>query len=154
MSDSEIRNNQDMEMKKLEKMEEEKKKKEREEKEKQFLEEKRKRDEEKIQKEESQLFNQILPDEPDDNNPNKCVIKFRFPDGQKNVERKFLKTEKVSVLYDYIKSLGKDIYTEDTYKNFSIIQTFPFKDFKDKLNNTLEEEGLFPNSMLQIKEIE
>ena len=51
-----------------------------------------------------------------------------------------------------VKSLGREIYTEEQYNNFSIIQTFPFKNFEDKLNNTLEEEGLYPNSVLQIKE--
>ena len=59
-----------------------------------------------------------------------------------------MKSDKISVLYDYIKSLGKDIYTEEEYNNFSIIRTFPFKNFEDKLNFTLKEEGLFPNSML------
>ena len=63
-----------------------------------------------------------------------------------------MKTNKISVLYDYIKSLGREIYSEDQYHTFSLIQTFPFKNFEDKLNNTLEEEGLFPNSVLQIKE--
>ena len=63
-----------------------------------------------------------------------------------------MKTDKISLLYDYIRSLGKDIYTEEEYQDFSILQTFPFKNFEDKLNMTLEEEGLFPNSMLQIKE--
>ena len=62
-----------------------------------------------------------------------------------------MKTEKISVLYDYVKSLGKEIYSDEDYQNFSIIQTFPFKNFEDKLNSTLEEEGLFPNSLLQIK---
>ena len=71
---------------------------------------------------------------------------------KKIYKRKFLKTNKISVLYDYIKSLGREIYSEDQYHSFSIIQTFPFKNFEDKLNNTLEEEGLFPNSVLQIRE--
>ena len=152
LSDAAIRNIQDNEMKELEKMEEEREKKEREEKEKKRKEEEEKKKIEKEEKEDKELFSKLLPPEPDDNNPDKCIIIFRLPDGEKNIQRKFLKTDKVAVLYDYIRSLGKEIYTEEDSHSFSIIQTFPFKNFENKLNNTLEEEGLFPNSMLQIKE--
>ena len=92
--------------------------------------------------------------EPEDSNPDKCIIVFRFPDGERTVQRKFLKQDKIQLLYDFIKSLGRDIFTEQDFHHFSILQTFPYKLFDDKLDNTLEEEGLFPNSVLQIKEIE
>ena len=139
-------------MKKLEKMEEEKEKKERQEKEKIRKEEEEKKKREEKLKEDKEIFSMLIPPEPEDNNPDKCIIIFRLPDGEKNIQRKFLKTHKIAVLYDYIRSLGKEIYSDDEYNNFSIIQTFPFKNFENKLNNTLEEEGLFPNSVLQIKE--
>ena len=153
LSDVEIRNLQDKEMKELERIEEERLKKEKEEKEKKKREEQIEREKIEKEKEEKDLFSMLVPKEPEDNNPDKCIIIFRMPDGEKNIQRKFLKTDKISVLYDYIRSLGKEIYTEEEYHNFSIIQTFPFKNFDDKINNTLEEEGLFPNSVLQIKEI-
>ena len=153
MSDSDIRKDQDKEMKELEKMEEERIKKEKEEKEKKRIEEEKEKQRLQKEKEEKELFSKIIPSEPDDNNPDKCVIIFRLPDGEKNIQRKFLKTDKISVLYDYIRSLGREIYTEEENNNFSIIQTFPYINFDDKLNNTLEEEGLYPNSMLQIKEM-
>ena len=136
-------------MKELKKMEEEREKKERKKK------KKRRRREEKIgkkEKEDKELFSMLLPPEPDDNNPDKCIIIFRLPDGEKNIQKKFLKTDKVAVLYDYIRSLGKEIYTEEDSHSFSIIQTFLFKNFENKLNNTLEEKGLFQDSMLQIEE--
>ena len=154
LSDSQLRKFQDNEMKKLEKMEEEKEKKEREEKEKVRKEEEEKRKREEKLNEDKEIFSLLIPPEPEDDNPDKCIIIFRFPDGEKNIQRKFLKTDKISVLYDYIRSLGKEIYSEEEYNNFSIIQTFPFKNFENRLNNTLEEEGLFPNSVLQIKENE
>ena len=154
LSDSQLRKFQDNEMKKLEKMEEEKEKKEREEKEKVRKEEEEKRKREEKLNEDKEIFSMLIPPEPEDDNPDKCIIIFRFPDGEKNIQRKFLKTDKISVLYDYIRSLGKEIYSEEEYNNFSIIQTFPFKNFEKSLNNTLEEEGLFPNSVLQIKENE
>ena len=147
-----IRKDQDNKMKELEKMQEEKERKEKEEKEKKRKEEEKEKEIIKNEQEEKEIFSKLIPSEPDDNNPDKCIIIFRLPDGEKNIQRKFLKTNKISVLYDYIKSLGREIYSEDQYHSFSIIQTFPFKNFEDKLNNTLEEEGLFPNSVLQIRE--
>ena len=95
-----------------------------------------------------------MPEEPNDDDPNKCVIIFRFPNGETNKERKFLKTNKVSLLYIFIKTLGREIYTEDENQNFSIVQTFPFKNFDDKQEQTLEEEGMYPNAVLQIQERE
>ena len=96
----------------------------------------------------------MIPEEPKDDNPDKCVILFRFPDGEKVVERKFLKTDNISLLYLYIKSLGREIYDEKEEKHFSLIQSFPFKNFDELQNNTLEQEGLFPNAMLQIRTTE
>ena len=52
---------------------------------------------------------EILPEEPSDDNPDKCVIVFRFPDGEKVVQRKFLKTDKITNLYLHIKSFGREI---------------------------------------------
>ena len=152
LSDSIIRKNIDNEMKELEKIEEKRERREREEKEKKRKEEEEKKKLEQKEKEDKELFSMLIPPEPDENNPDKCIIIFRLPDGEKNIQRKFLKTDKIAILYDYIRSLGKEIYSEEDYHNFSIIQTFPFKNFENKLNNTLEEEGLFPNSVLQIKE--
>ena len=154
LSDSEIRNYQDNEMKQLERMEQEKEKKERKEKEEKRKEEEAKKKREEKLKEDKEIFSKLIPPEPDDDNPDKCIIIFRLPDGEKNIQRKFLKSDKISVLYDYVRSLGKEIYSEEEYNNFSIIQSFPFKNFENKINNTLEQEGLFPNAVLQIKENE
>ena len=150
MSDGQVLAIQELKLRELEKMEEKKQNEE-----KRILEEK-----EKYQNiidkemEESKKILQNLKPEPDDENPDKCIILFRFPDGEKSVQRKFLKQDKISLLYDYIKSLGRDIFTENDHHHFSLLQTFPFKLFDDKKDNTLEEEGLFPNSVLQIKELE
>ena len=104
--------------------------------------------------EESKKIAENLKPEPEDDNPDKCIILFRFPDGEKSVQRKFLKQDKINSLYEYIKSLGREIFTENYNHHFSLLQTFPYKLFDDKKDNTLEEEGLFPNSVLQIKENE
>ena len=92
-----------------------------------------------------------MPDEPSDDDPNKCIIMFRFPDGEKTVQRKFLKTDKISLLYIYVKSLGREIYSEKNENNFSLVQPFPFKNYNELQDNTLEQEGMFPNSVLQIR---
>ena len=95
-----------------------------------------------------------MPEEPSDDNPDKCVILFRFPDGEKTIQRKFLKSDNVSMLYLYIKSLGREIYSEEEDHHFSLIQSFPFKNFDGAQDNSLEQEGLYPNAVLQIKAIE
>ena len=62
--------------------------------------------------------------EPEENNPGCCTICFRYPDGDKNINRRFLKTDKIKILYEYIKSLGTEIYTEDGNGTFSLYQPF------------------------------
>ena len=147
MSDGEILKKQEEEMKSLERIEEEKiRKKKREEEEKI-----KKEQEEKNQKE---FFTKQLPEEPSDDDPNKCTIMFRFPDGEKTVQRKFLKTDKISILYIYVKSLGREIYSDQNENSFSLVQPFPFKNFNDLQENTLENEGMFPNAVLQIRVVE
>ena len=123
-------------------LEEEEKKKEREKK--KLEEEKKKYDDE------AELAKQTLGNEPDDNNPDTCRIKFRLPDGEKILERKFLKTDRISFLYNFVKSNGREILIEEEGFNFSLNQPYPPKKY-DQMNNTLEQEGLFPNAMLQIR---
>ena len=154
MTDGEVLAKQENEIKKLENIVEQKRleeeKKEKEEKE----EENRIKQEELMQKMQVETLVKILPKEPSDEDPNKCTILFRFPDGEKVVQRKFLKTDIVALLYLYIKSLGREIYDENNENHFSLIQSFPFKNLDEVQSNTLEQEGLYPNAMLQIKAIE
>ena len=104
----------------------------------------------KIEKEAEKYRTKFLA-EPDENNPDCCTICFRYPDGDKRKDRRFLKTDKIIILYEYIKSLGNEIYTEDGNGIFSLYQPFPPKKY-DNMENTLENEGLFPNAVIQIKE--
>ena len=96
----------------------------------------------------------MLPKEPDENDPNCCQIILRYPDGTKNIERRFNKNEKIENLYILVKSKGREIFMEEDNHHFSLLQTFPYKLFDDIQEHTLEEEGLFPNSVLQIKEFD
>ena len=89
--------------------------------------------------------------EPNKDNENCCTICFRYPDGEKRIDRRFLKTDKIKDLYEYVESLGKEIYSEDGEGVFSLYQPFPPKKYEN-MENTLENEGLFPNAVIQIKE--
>ena len=152
LSDAQVLQKRENEMKALEKMQEEKEKKEEEEKKIRMEEEKKIENFKKNYEEEAELVKQILPEEPDEDNSDVCKIAFRMPDGEKNIERRFLKTDKVSVLYNYVKSIGGEIFTEPESYDFDLCIPFPPKNLKDKMNNTLEEEGLYPNSIIQIRE--
>ena len=154
LTDGEVLAIQDSEMKQLEKMAEDKKKEEERIAKEKLIEENKKNQKIKEEKEEIEKNKKLLPAEPNDDDPNKCTIVFRFPNGETNKERKFLKTDKLSLLYIFIKTLGREIYTENESQHFSIVQTFPFKNFDDKQEHTLEEEGMFPNAVLQIQESE
>ena len=104
----------------------------------------------KIEKE-AEKYKAKFVAEPDKDNPDCCTICFRYPDGDKRRDRRFLKTDKIKLLYEYITSLGNEIYTEDENGVFSLYQPFPPKKY-DNMENTLENEGLFPNAVIQIKE--
>jgi len=104
----------------------------------------------KIEKE-AEKYKAKFVAEPDKDNPDCCTICFRYPDGYKRRDRRFLKTDKIKILYEYITSLGNEIYTEDGNGVFSLYQPFPPKKY-DNMESTLENEGLFPNAVIQIKE--
>ena len=142
LSDGQILQKREREIRELEMQQQEKEKKEKEEK-------------QKIKKyeDEAKIAKSLVPEEPDEKNPNACHLVFRAPDGEQNIQRRFLKSEKVQVLFYFIKSMGRKIFTEPESNDFDILCLgFPPKNLGEKKNNTLEEEGLFPNSLLQIKE--
>ena len=77
---------------------------------------------------------------------------FRYPTGEKNIERRFLKTEKIEILYFFVKSKGREIFFEKESNDFELIYGIPPKNLENSKNKTLEEEGLYPNAIIQIKE--
>jgi hypothetical protein len=151
LTDAEILNQQNYEMAKLEN---EAIKKEEELKKEKINEEKRKKEEENKIKEIENKAKEAkvkVVEEPEEDNPDTAIICFRYPDGEKTKNRRFLKNHTIQNLYDYITSLGAEIYTEKENNNFSLYQPFPPKKF-DIMENTLEKEGLFPNAVIQIRE--
>ena len=153
LSDGQIFAKREEEIRRLEKIQEEKEKKETEEKKKILEEENRIKKINKDYENEAEFAKMILSQEPEENNPDICHIMFRLPDGEKNIERKFLKTDKVSSLYNFVKSIGREIFMEPDASDFDlIVPGFPPKNLENYKNSTLENEGLFPNAVIQIKE--
>ena len=117
-------------------------------------EEKKKEEEEKKKEEEEKKLKELLKkvvEEPSEDDPNVTIISFRYPDGETRKDRRFLKSHTIQNLYDFVNSLGKEIYSEEEHNKFSLYQPFPPKKYEE-MGNTLEKEGLFPNAIIQIRE--
>lgn len=147
---------QQEEMRRLEREEEESKKKfllEQEQKKQKEIEEKNRLEKEKKEKEQKHNLKQHkkkkLPEEPKEDNEKSTHIYFRFPDGEK-AERRFYRNDKIGDLYTYIETLDNVQFNHEEGK-FDIVQAFPFINFQER-KKTLEEEKLFPNAVLQIRE--
>ena len=106
--------------------------------------------EKEIEKKAKEALTKIV-EEPDKDNPDATTICFRYPDGERSKNRRFLKSNNIQNLYDFVTSLGEEIYTEKDNKAFSLYQPFPPKKYEN-MENTLEQEGLIPNAVIQIRE--
>ena len=151
LTDAEILNQQNYDMEVLER---EVQRKEDELKKEKMDEEKRKKEEEiKIKEieDKAEEAKKKMVDEPNEDDPDSTEICFRYPDGEKTKNRRFLKSNTIQNLYDYVTSLGEEIYSETENNQFSLYQPFPPKKY-DVMDNTLEKEGLFPNAVIQIRE--
>lgn len=61
----------------------------------------------------------LLRPEPEANNPDSTTIAFRKPTGNQRIQRRFLKTDKIQMLYDFIDSqsleeIGFEIHEDAT----------------------------------------
>ena len=144
LTDGEILNQQKFEMEELERKAQMK--------EEQLTKEKKEEEliEKEIEKRKKEALTKIV-EEPDADNPDITTICFRYPDGERTKNRRFLKSHKIQNLYDYVASLGEEIYSEKENKNFSLYQPFPPKKYEN-MENTLEQENLVPNAVIQIRE--
>lgn len=91
----------------------------------------------------------LLPDEPNATSPEVCTISFRLPTTGERLTRRFLKTDKVQLLYDYLDSLDDDKLQFETpgCLEYVIMQNIPKKEFKER-ERMLGEVGLYPRAML------
>lgn len=80
---------------------------------------------------------------------------FRPPGGSgKKISRRFMKTDSLKVLYDYVRTLDPaDVGFDDRHAPFQLIQPMPRKVFEESVEVTLQQAGLFPRAIVQIKEI-
>jgi hypothetical protein len=154
--DSSIISQQKEELKRLEKEErdkEVKKKQEAEnklkkEREQEILMKKQREEEEEKKKQQEYILNQ-LPQEPNESDPDSSLIIFRLADGSSRIERRFKKSDKIRALYTFANTIEEKQLESGT--DYILIQPFPFIAYTD-LERTLEEEKLFPNAIIQIKE--
>ena len=94
----------------------------------------------------------LIPEEPNENDPNACKITFAYPYDEKQKQRRFNKTDKIETLYHYVISLGREIFSSENFHTFELVYGFPNVNLENKKDKTLEEEGLFPSSTIIIKE--
>ena len=81
-----------------------------------------------------------------------CKISFIYPNGEKYFEKEFNKNDKIVSLFNFVESLGRDIYSNQNSNCFELIHDYPPKKLSEKKNITLMEEGLFPSSIVYIIE--
>ncbi len=62
--------------------------------------------------EEAKRKKEQLPAEPNDKDPLACHIVFRLPGSGERVNRRFLKSDQVQLIYDFLDSLGDKIQFE------------------------------------------
>ena len=82
------------------------------------------------------------PPEPELKDPNCCNITFRFVDEKLSFCRRYNKNTKIEELYFIISSK----YPEMTFRLFRISPSIELTE----LNNTLEQENLFPSGLIQV----
>jgi len=111
----------------------------------------KKEEEEKVQSKERRAEEALsrLQEEPPASDKTAATIIFRMPQTGERVTRRFAKTDKIQALYDFIDS--NKVQFENESNTFDIIQNIPLKYFNNK-EKTIEEEGLHPKALLQIKE--
>ncbi|KAJ6249551.1 fas-associated factor 2 [Anaeramoeba flamelloides] len=130
------------------------------EKQKQMLLQEQKLEEEKLFKEKQlndkikklEELKQALPEEPSGKNVKNCTrIKFRMKNG--DVIRKFLDTNTLKVLFDFILVHNNDIFEFDLIQSYPKRTEFNSNDVKI-FNLTLKEVGLCPQALLDVRIVE
>ena len=91
---------------------------------------------------------------PEEGQPDVATIGFRAPGSGKRFQRRFLKTDSVKLLYDYVRTLEEDdLGFDDPSNEFTLNQPMPRKVFEEDASKTVDDAGLFPRALLQIQEI-
>ena len=92
-----------------------------------------------------------LPKEPEDGSPDIANIMFRSSGSGKKFSRRFLKTDTVKLLYDYVRTIEEDdLGFDEPNSEFQLMQPMPRKVFEEDETKSIEAAGLFPRALLQI----
>jgi hypothetical protein len=95
-----------------------------------------------------------LPEEPNLNDLNTILIQFQFP-SDKRIERKFLISDKVELLYTYLISLDDQLYSELESKEFFLAFSQPYFPLKEEyFEKTLFELNFNKTQILVILDLE
>ena len=95
-----------------------------------------------------------LPEEPNLNDLNTILIQFQFP-SDKRIERKFLISDKVELLYTYLISLDDKLYSELESKEFFLAFSQPYFPLKEEyFDKTLFELNFNKTQILVILDLE
>ena len=95
-----------------------------------------------------------LPEEPNLNDLNTILIQFQFP-SDKRIERKFLISDKVELLYTYLISLDDQLYSELESKEFFLAFSQPYFPLKEEyFDKTLFELNFNKTQILVILDLE
>jgi len=95
-----------------------------------------------------------LPEEPTKETEDSLELIFRMPESGDRIQRRFMKTDTVQIVYDFIDDLqdkgtckfeGIETYTD----KYQIIQTRPKVEYDDK-TKTLEDVGFFPRGAMLV----
>ena len=95
-----------------------------------------------------------LPEDPNLNDLNTILIQFQFP-SDKRIERKFLISDKVELLYTYLISLDDKLYSELESKEFFLAFSQPYFPLKEEyFDKTLFELNFNKTQILVILDLE
>lgn len=93
----------------------------------------------------------LIGEEPSNSEKDTVRIRFMMPSG-KRMEHRFRSGDRVDTLYAYL-----FIYFHEnklSMKNFSLNCTFPRKSLKDEAGMTLKEEGLCPQAVIMVQDLD
>ena len=93
-----------------------------------------------------------LPEEPSADNADSLELVFRMPLSGERIRRRFLKSDSIGLLYDFVDDLqnqGKCKFEGDAgfCAGYQIIQTMPRKVFADRAAS-LDSVGFFPRGAM------
>ena len=92
-----------------------------------------------------------LPPERNEDDEDITLVIYRFPKSNKRENRIFSKYDKIVSMFDYVISLGDEIFEELNQEEFILTQTFPRKIIDYDQNLTFEETGLIEEVIVNIE---